>query len=431
MELNHDFSLSKEHFDILVAGGGVAGAAAALEAARHGKKVVLVEKSMKLGGLATLGLINFFVPMCNGRGKQIIFGMGDEFLKLSLKYGYGDIPADFKDGRIPEELLKKYREKGELPPRLATEFSAEIFALQLLELLVKEGVRVCFDTIISEPVMSRTDPGRVEAVIVENKGGRSRIAADMYVDVTGDADLLCRAGVPTVTRGNYHSYWCFMLTLEDCRRALEAGDIRLAHSKVTGGNANLYGGGHPEEIPLYDGTDPDEVNRYLIANQLELLSRFKDSDHRRERDLITIPGMGQFRTTRRIDGDYVLQEDDIYRHFEDSVAVMNDFDRRDFLFEIPYRTLVRTGFPNLITAGRSAAADGYAWDCLRVIPPAILTGQAAGLAASRAIDESTPITGIDIPRLQETLAAENMMIHFDDADVPEDKDLEAPHELND
>ena len=79
----------------------------------------------------------------------------------------------------------------------------------------------------------------------------------------------------------------------------------------------------------------------------------------------------------------------------------------------------------------SAAADGYAWDCRRVIPPAILTGQAAGLAASRAIDESTPITGIDIPRLQETLAAENMMIHFDDADVPEDKDLEAPHELND
>ena len=55
----------------------------------------------------------------------------------------------------------------------------------------------------------------------------------------------------------------------------------------------------------------------------------------------------------------------------------------------------------------------------------------AGLAASRAIDESTPITGIDIPRLQETLAAENMMIHFDDADVPEDKGLEAPHELND
>ena len=85
MELNHNFSLSKEHFDILVAGGGLAGAAAALEAARHGKKVLLVEKSMKLGGLATLGLINFFVPMCNGRGKQIIFGM-QEMTEDSLPF---------------------------------------------------------------------------------------------------------------------------------------------------------------------------------------------------------------------------------------------------------------------------------------------------------------------------------------------------------
>lgn len=425
------FSGEEKHFDVLVAGGGIAGCAAALEAARHGKKVLLIEKSMKLGGLATLGLINFWVPMCNGRGKQMIFGMGDEFLKLSLKYGYGDIPEDFVNGQIPEEILRKYQEKGELPPRLMTNFSAEIFALQLLELLEDAGVTVSFDTILSEPLMSVTIPGRVDAVIVENKGGRFQISADVFIDVTGDADLLYRAGVPTVVRGNYHTYQCFMITLEDCRRALESGDIRLAHSKVTGEDANLYGGGHPEEIPLYDGTDPDEVNRYLIANQLELLSHFKDSAHRKERDLITIPGMGQFRTTRRIDADYVLQENDIYRHFEDSIAVMNDFDRRDFLFEIPYRTLVKSGFPNLITAGRSAAADGYAWDCLRVIPPAVLTGQAAGLAACRAIDENVPITEIDVPALQKVLASENMLIHFDDADVPEDKGLEAPHELND
>ena len=61
-----------QHYDIIVAGGGVAGAAAALAAAREGKQVLLIEKTCILGGLATIGHVNFFVPMCNGRGKQII-----------------------------------------------------------------------------------------------------------------------------------------------------------------------------------------------------------------------------------------------------------------------------------------------------------------------------------------------------------------------
>ncbi len=62
-------------YDIIAAGGGVAGVAAAVAAARAGKKVLLLEKTITLGGLATTGLINLFVPMCNGRGVQIIKGM--------------------------------------------------------------------------------------------------------------------------------------------------------------------------------------------------------------------------------------------------------------------------------------------------------------------------------------------------------------------
>ena len=77
----------RAHYDVLVAGGGLAGVAAAVAAARAGKRVLLLEKSQKLGGLATLGLINLFVPMCNGRGKQIIFGMAEEFLRLSIRNG--------------------------------------------------------------------------------------------------------------------------------------------------------------------------------------------------------------------------------------------------------------------------------------------------------------------------------------------------------
>lgn len=129
--------------------------------------------------------------------------------------------------------------------------------------------------------------------------------------------------------------------------------------------------------------------------------------------------MPQFRTTRHIDGDYTLKSDDAYKHFDDSVAAICDFDRRDYLYEVSYKTMIKTGFPNLITAGRCASADGYAWDVLRVIPPAIITGQAAGVACSIAIDDNADIYGIDIRKLQKKPENQNVMIHFDDSLVPE------------
>ena len=87
---------------------------------------------------------------------------------------------------------------------------------------------------------------------------------------------------------------------------------------------------------------------------------------------------------------------------------------------MPLRTLTRRGFDNMITAGRSAAGEGYAWDILRVIPPAILTGQAAGEAAALAMETDRAIADVDIAILQKRLAAENVMIHFPDEYIPED-----------
>lgn len=139
---------------------------------------------------------------------------------------------------------------------------------------------------------------------------------------------------------------------------------------------------------------------------------------RMTRTIVTLPGMPQFRKIRHIDGDYTLKVEDAYRHFDDSVAAICDFERRDYLYEVPYRTMVKTGFPNLITAGCTAAADGYAWDVLRVIPPAILTGQAAGVASAMAIDTQSDICKISTMELQRILEEQKIMIHFDDRLVP-------------
>lgn len=77
-------------YDVAVCGGGVAGVAAALAAARHGAKVLLIEKQFALGGLATLGLVTVYLPLCDGLGKQVSFGIAEELLRVSIGHGWED-----------------------------------------------------------------------------------------------------------------------------------------------------------------------------------------------------------------------------------------------------------------------------------------------------------------------------------------------------
>ena len=149
-----------------------------------------------------------------------------------------------------------------------------------------------------------------------------------------------------------------------------------------------------------------------------MLENFK-KEPLKSREILSIPIMPQFRTTRRIDGNVTLKEEDAYRHFDDSVGAICDFDRRDYLYEIPYGVLVREGFPNLITAGRSVSGEGYAWDVLRVIPPAIVSGQAAGFAAVQAIESGKGMDSLPVEPLQRAMEKAGNQIHFDDELIPE------------
>lgn len=393
-------------YDVIVAGGGVAGIAAAVAAARAGKKVLLLEKAVSLGGLATIGLINLFVPMCNGRGVQIIKGMAEEFLRLSIKDGYDTIPDEWKNGEPGEGAKTRY----------LTKYSPSIFSLELTELLGKEGVDLLYDTVVSEPVM---DGGHCRGLIVENKSGREYYEGKIIVDTTGDADVLYRAGVPTRQGGNYYTMISNATNLDLMKKAVESGDIADAYTGVTGGRSNLYGGGHPEGMPLFEGTNVNSVTDFIIKNHLDTLAEVRKGDRKRD-DIVMLPGMAQFRTTRCLIGDKEFDMNDAYRHCDDSIGAICDFDRKDYLFEVPFGVLVKTGYDNLITAGRTASAKpDYSWDILRVIPPAIITGQAAGIAAALSIDGGVPIYDVDIRALQSELEAQDVMLHFDDSLIPE------------
>ncbi|HGE70369.1 TPA: FAD-dependent oxidoreductase, partial [Candidatus Poribacteria bacterium] len=119
------FKYSKE-YDVLVAGGGVAGVASAVASARQGMKTAIIEKTIIFGGLATSGLILVYLPLSDNRGNQVTFGFAEELLKASIKYGPGDIPADWSD---PNTMS-----------RYSVKFSPSAFALALDEVLIDAGV---------------------------------------------------------------------------------------------------------------------------------------------------------------------------------------------------------------------------------------------------------------------------------------------------
>ncbi len=395
----------KHEYDVIVAGGGVAGCAAALSAVREGKSVLLIEKTLTFGGLGTIGLINFFVPMCNGRGKAITKGMCAEFVELSKKYGWTFTTEEWKNGEPAEKTDARYMVR----------YSPNIFALALAEILYKEGVTILLDSVVSE---AQTENGEIRRIRVTNKTGDEWYKAKMFIDATGDADLCKYAGAPTVDGENYYTYIAFGATLESCKKAVEENSIGRLYTNFNGGKSTLYGHFHPEGMKKFGGTTGEEVTEYVLKNQMDLIENIKNQDPD-SRDIVTLPTMPQFRTTRRIQGMYTLKTDDAYKHFDDSVCLINDFDRRDYLYEVPLRCLIAENFKNLLAVGRCACAEGYAWDVLRVIPPAILTGQAAGVAACHAIDERADIQNVDIQILQKKLESKNVLIHMTKELMPE------------
>lgn len=399
----------KKEYDIIVCGGGVAGVAAAVTAANNGNSVLLIEKSNILGGLATLGLINLFVPMCNGRGKQIIFGLCEKWVRLSAKYSYDTIPDEWKNGEPKHPTNVRYLQR----------YSPYIFALQLTEEVTSSGADILFDCIACDPVM---DGNICKGVITESKSGTEYYGCKILIDVTGDCDILRRAGVPTVAGQNFFTYIAKLITLDSCAKAIEKNDINYAFGTISGGNINLYGDNQPDNIPKWTGLSVEEVTDYLVTNQRVMLEKLKKTD-RKSREIAHFPLMPQFRTTCRINGDYTLKISDAYNHFDDSICAINDFDHRDHLFEIPLRAISHKDYPNMLTAGRSASGEGYAWDLMRVIPPAIITGQAASHVASLAIKSKTAVSNVNISTLQASLEKDNIMVHFPDEYLPEDRSV--------
>lgn len=375
-------------YDVIVCGGGIGGLAAAVAASRHGSSVLLLEKSILLGGLATYGLISWFEPICDGRGSKLMYGMADELLQLAIKYSADTLPDEWRSNTKIKNTSK----------RCATHYSPTIFTLALDQWTAEAGVDILLDTVVVSSVLKEN---RCNGVIVENKTGRACYKANMFIDATGDADLLYRSGVPCIEGKNYLTYIAYMTDFEKAQKALDAQNILNSRSWYKVGS-DLWGKGHPDDMPVLAGTSAKEVTDFVLAGRKMLFDNIRQQD-KWERDITILPGMAQFRTTRRIEGNYTLVESDEGKGFEDSIGVASDFAHKGKAYELPYRILYNKDFDNLLTAGRSVSSSGWAWEVTRVIPVAAATGQAAGTAASICAKYKIALKDIKLGELQKEL----------------------------
>jgi 2-polyprenyl-6-methoxyphenol hydroxylase-like FAD-dependent oxidoreductase len=404
MAAGSDYAYTHD-YDVLIAGAGVAGVAAALSAARAGRSVALVEKTVLLGGLATSGLINHYLPICDGNGHQVVFGIAEEFLRLSIRYGPGSVPPGWRGERDADEQLR-YR----------TLFSPASFVLALDEAVEEAGIDLWLDALVCQPVIRA---GRIEGLELETKSGRGMLTARVIVDATGDADVAFRSGAPCAELGNLLSLWAIGYSAERARQSVESGSGEPFLRTVRVG-ADAFGAGQPTDVPPLHGTDARQVTAFVVDSRRRLRARYQAAtDQRGERARLeefplTLPSMAQFRMTRRIEGVCTMRDGESPRRRDDSVGLVADWRTPGPVWEVPYGCLLPRDVRGLLVAGRCISSDGDAWEVMRVIPPAALTGQAAGVAAAIAVECDTTPDALDPRDVQRRLRAAGVRLHPDE-----------------
>lgn len=393
-----------EECDCLVCGGGFAGISAALAAARLSKKVILVEKSYMLGGLGTAGLIAVYLPLCDGVGHQVSFGIAEELFRLSVSMGHennicdGGTPVPYPDNWLDDNNIEKRTESDK---RFEVQYNPQLFAILAEQLLYKNGVKIHYGTYAV--AVDKTDD-KINAVIVESKSGREAIKAKSVVDATGDCDIAHFAGVKTdvFKQGNTLASWYYFVG-------------QHGYALNTLGFADIPDDQKTEEnkVPLlndrrFSGLTKEDISDFNIMSHASMLN---DMMRRRKADPsitpVTIPTVPELRMTRKIVGEYTLCDSEEHKFFEDSIGMVSNWRRRGPFFEVPFRTLYSKSVKNLITAGRCTSVTDSMWDIMRTIPCCAVTGEAAGVAAALSDDFSS----LDVRRVQKILKANGVKLH--------------------
>ncbi len=398
--------------DVVVVGGGPGGIMSALAYARTGASTLLIERYGFLGGMATAGLMTSFNGFRNERPPnhvQTVRGFVQELVDRLLDAG--GACACTAHGNFGE--LKP----GECP--YAVSFDPEILKRVALEMLCEAGVNLMLHTVFSDVI---TEGRNITNVIVENKSGRQAIQGKIFIDATGDGDLLARAGAryEKVERSDEH-----LMPMTLMYRVMGIPKPSLnEHRLWINGLTTRWGPG----VSNVDGSNAEDLTiaeikarRSLEEHINSLKSEFP------EVTLVDSAVNIGVRETRRIIGLYTITEEDAItgRSHPDSIAISSNpipgyYGKRYFFnhlgFEIPYRSVVPADIDNSLMAGRCISASQPAFQSARSMAPNMAISQAVGTASAMCINANCHPADLDVNLLQEQLVKDGAVIHvpFDD-----------------
>ena len=444
--------------EVVVVGGGPAGLCAAVAAARGGAKVILVEKNAFCGGMATAGMVAPFMTCYDSGGdKMLIRGIFEELVERLIAVGGAIHPSKVES----KTAFTSYIDKGHVH---VTPFKAETLKIVADEMLTEAGVRILYHT---QLVDAEAEGDRVTRIIVAMKEGLASIRAKAFIDCTGDGDLAAKAGA-AYTVGNAHGKMqpaTMFFTVggvdvskvdEDIAKnwdnfyrkdginyrslhwrvseAREAGDWPLDRVSI-----GLFRGVEEDEFSIntsrvmnIDGTKSESLTEGEIAGrqQVRIIFNFLKKyvpGFENSRLILSGSTLG-IRETRHIEGIRTLTVDQILNCEvpEDSIMLAaNSVDvhgkygpkSNEYItipegkcYGVPYGTMIPPAFSNLAVAGRPISADCEAAGAIRVMPPCMGIGQAAGTAVAMAVLGGYDLRTLDVKALREKLSTDGVML---------------------
>ncbi len=406
--------------DVLVLGGGPAGVAAAISAARCGMRVLLAESHPALGGMATGALVGPFMTVYDRDGKErIVGGIFDEIVERLIKYNAAISPDEVETSSVYTSFIEKYH-------RHVTPFDSFYLEIVLDEMVREAGVELLCYTQFADCTVEN---GKIKYVILNALEGLIGVEPKTVIDCTGSAAVAEKAGVPTY-KG------------DEVSGVPQPGTLMFEVGGVDDAGYEKFAARPERPVKAYRTTVQGryKVNHYHVYNTDAANSKSMTDAHSRARyqvldafavlhdktpgfenaEILQVAPVLGIRESRHIEGEYRITVKDVSEgtKFEDRIAVYgfgmdvhnrNENEHGNFKIEIaekyyiPYRSLLPKNCDNLLVAGKTLSCESQAVGGMRCMPAAMSMGQAAGIAASMAVAENILPREINVSALQEKL----------------------------
>lgn len=440
-------------YDVLVVGGGNAGCAAAIAAARHGARTLLVERYGFLGGTATASMVGPWMTFHSGEDR-IVGGIAQEIVERLMRAGAS--PGHLRDSSDYVATI--------------TPFDPEVHKALLFEMMREAGVSLMLHAYV---LAAKLEGETVRGVSFATVGGIREYAGRVVIDATADAFVAASAGVPTQQgdeRGRVQpASLMFRLSHVDLsklaayvrthpdqmRTSLKAHERTAPSLTAVAGLYDLWEEArrngavdiprevvsffispYPDEVTVnmtrvtdIDPLDPGDLTRAEIEARLQVMQlleffRRRVPGFENARLAATGTQVG-IRESRRIVGRYTLSADDVLqaRRFDDAIArsaypidIHNPSGTGTSTrrlapgesYEIPYRCLVPINREQLLVAGRCISTTHEALASTRLTPTVMTLGQAAGTAAALSRARRVRVGDIDSAELRAQLIADGV-----------------------